>query len=447
MIKNYPDKAAHDAAEKSEMESTVALIENVNEIAIDGVNVVTSQPKVGDIVCHDENRQIRFIALDTYQGGVFPAAWETIGVVVLRKGNQIKAVAKENASQKWMDVYPYVVTGYELDGTEHTAQLRLHGKPTTATFYEFKYTASTVDEFVTALQQFLSTNGETDWSAYKDAQERVILQYDNYTSGEYYTSTITYATGLTLTAKVTVDCPQQPSFWRKCGNRGNGVWHAGRAKVYFRDDLSSTAYNPTTDVESVPTYPICWPAFAGTSQYQEDHCLWLRQQYCADPAHPTEEEWERYIDDIVHIIPYMLAGNAPKWRDGALLSEALKGITYRATDGTQKPLYPAVEYCSQFFGGKGYLPSMAEMVECFGNVTYGLTGVTRDKADPINRSLYAIGGSAVGCTSPWWSSGRGYIYGSWYANGSGVIDGNGFCSSRRCAPLVLLTLPEGSIDD
>ena len=346
-----------------------------------------------------------------------------------------------------MSSYPYVVTGYELDGTEHTAQLRLHGKPTTATFYEFKYTASTVDEFVTALQQFLSTNGETDWSAYKDAQERVILQYDNYTSGEYYTSTITYATGLTLTAKVTVDCPQQPSFWRKCGNRGNGVWHAGRAKVYFRDDLSSTAYNPTTDVESVPTYPICWPAFAGTSQYQEDHCLWLRQQYCADPAHPTEEEWERYIDDIVHIIPYMLAGNAPKWRDGALLSEALKGITYRATDGTQKPLYPAVEYCSQFFDGKGYLPSMAEMVECFGNVTYGLTGVTRDKADPINRSLYAIGGSAIGCTSAWWSSGRNGISGSWYANGSGNMDNGSFYYSRRCAPLVLLTLPIGSIDD
>ena len=447
MIKNYPDRAAHDAAEQSEMESTVALIENVNEIAIDGVNVVTSQPKVGDIVCHDENRQIRFIALDTYQGGVFPAAWETIGVVVLRKGNQIKVVSKSNDNRKWMDVYPYVVTGYELDGTEHTAQLRLHGKPTTTTFYEFKYTASTVDEFVTALQQFLSTNGEPDWSAYKDAQERVILQYDNYASAEYYTTTITYASGLTLTGQVTIDCPQQPNFFRKCGNRGNGVWHAGRAKVYFRDDLSSTAYNPATDVESVPSYPICWPAFAGTSQYQSDHCLRLRQQYCKDPAHPTEAEWEAYIDDITHRIPYMLAGNAPKWRDGALLSEPLKGITYRATDGTQKPLYPAVEYCSQFFGGKGYLPSMTEQIECFGNVTYGLTGVTRDKADPVNRSLYAIGGSAIGCTSAWWSSGRGSVGGSWCANVLGNIDGSYFYYSRRCAPLVLLTLPEGSIDD
>ena len=344
-----------------------------------------------------------------------------------------------------MDVYPYVVSGYELDGTEHTAQLRLHGKPTTETFYEFRYTASTVDEFVTSLQQLLTTNGETGWSAYKDDEGRVILQYDNYTSGEYYASTITYATGLTLTAKVTVDCPQQPSFWRKCGNRGNGVWHAAKAKEYFRSDLSSTAYNPASDVSSVPTYPVCWPAFAGTSQYQEDHCLWLRQQYCADPAHPTEEEWERYIDDIVHIIPYMLAGHAPKWRDGKALSDPLKNITYRAADGSQKPLYQGINYCAQFLDGKGYLPSMSELIECFGNVTYGLSGVDRDKSDAINRALFAIGGTAVQCNSAFWLSGRNGTYTSWVAYGIGGIDNGNFCGSQRCCPLALLELPEGNI--
>ena len=403
--------------------------------------MVTKSPKVGDIVCYDENRKVKFIALDTFHAGTFPAAWETVGVVVLRKGNKVTICSKNNEAKKFMEVYPYIVSGYTLDGVEHTAQLRLHGKPGTDTWYEFKYTASTDSEFVTQLKQFLTDNGETDWSAYMDAQNRVILQYDNYTSGEYLTTTLTYVSGLTLTGQVTVDCPQQPDFWRKCGNRGNGVWHAERAKVYFRNDLSTPAYNPATDVNSVPEYPICWPAFAGTSQYQSDHCLWLRQQYCKDPAHPTEAEWEAYIDDITHRIPYMLAGNAPKWRDGVVLSAYVKGITYRATDGTQKPLYPAVEYCSQFFGGKGYLPSMAEMIECFGDVTYGLAGVTRDKADPINRSLYAIGGSAIGCASGWWSSGRGYTGSNWCAVSLGNIDTGHFCLSRHCVPLVFFELP------
>ena len=447
MIKTYPDRTAHDAAAKSEMESTVALIENVNRIAIDGVNVVTDQPNVGDIVCYDENRRIVFIQCDTYRGGMFPSAWETVGVVVLRKGNRVKVVSKNNDIRKFMDVYPYIVTGYELDGEEHTSQLRLHGKPTTSTYYDFKYTASTVDEFVTALQQFLTTNGETDWSAYKDAQERVILQYDNYINPEYYSSAVTYASGMTLTAKVTVDIPEvTPIFWRKCGDRqGFPAWNAGRVKEYFRYDLSNTNFNPSSDVSAVPLYPICWPAFAGTSQYQDDHCLWLRQRYCADPAHPTKDEWESYIDDLVPVFPYMIGGAAPQWRDGMALSDKVKEVTYLAIDGTRKKLYPGIDYCSQFMDGKGYIPSITELIECFGNVTYGLTGVAADKADPINRSLYAIGGSIVGCTSSWWVSGRKGTNFSWCAYGNGNTENVNFYNRLRCAPLALIELP--SVDN
>ena len=238
-------------------DSYISYDENTNEIIFNGANVVTTQPGIGDILCHDENRKYKFIRCDTYQGGIFPAAWETLGVVAMRKGNRVWVVAKENATKKFMDVYPYVVTGYELDGAEHTAQLRLHGKPTKSTFYDFKYTASSVDEFVSQLQQFLTANAETDWSAYKDAQGRVILQYNNYTLVEYYMTTITYATGLTLTGQVLIDCPQQPSWIRKCGNWGYGVWHAKRAKEYFKKDLTNTSFNPSSDLTGVPSYPIC----------------------------------------------------------------------------------------------------------------------------------------------------------------------------------------------
>lgn len=446
MIKTYPDRAAHGAAVKSEMESTVALIENVNETVIDGVNAVVDQPGVGDIVCRDENRKIKFIAMDTFHAGVFPTAWETMGVVALRRGNELMIVGKENAAQKWMDVYPYVVTGYELDGTEHTAQLRLHGKPTTSTYYEFKYTASTVDEFVTALQQFLTTNGETDWSAYKDTDGRVILQYDNYTTAEYYTATITQATGLTLTGKVTLDVPEAaPSFLRECGTRGYGAWNAARAKVYFHEDLSSTAYNPSSPVSSMPSYPICWPAFAGISEHRDgDNCLWLRQQYCADPEHPTEAEWEAYIDDICLKVPAMTGGAGVRWRDGKAVTDSLRDITYLAADGTRKPLYPAARYCSQFFGGEGFLPSAPQFYELMKDATYGLSGVTRDKADPVNRSLYAIGGSALGVTFSWWLCLRLSAANAHYANYTGLVVNAAFYNGLRCAPLSLLTLPEAA---
>ena len=429
MIKTYPDRAAHGAAVKSEMESTVALIENINETVIDGVNAVVDQPGVGDIVCRDENRKIKFIAMDTFHAGVFPTAWETVGVVALRRGNELMVVAKENAAQKWMDVYPYVVTGYELDGEEHTAQLRLHGKPTTSTYYDFAYTASTVD-----------------WSAYKDTDGRVILQYDNYTTAEYYTATITQATGLILTGKVTLDVPEAaPSFLRECGTRGYGVWNAARAKVYFRTDNTSSAFNPTSLISSMPSYPICWPGFAGISEHRDgDMCLWLRQQYCADPEHPTEAEWEAYIDDICLKVPAMTGGTGIKWRDGKAMTDSLKDITYLAADGTRKPLYPAARYCSQFFGGEGFLPSAAQFYELMKDVTYGLSGVTRDKADPVNRSLYAIGGSALGVTSTWWLCLRNSAASAYCANNSGYADSTGFYGGQRCAPLSLLTLPEAA---
>ena len=422
--------------------SEVLLDEATNSISVAGVNVVTPQPGVGDILCRDESGGYRFIRLDTFQAGTFPSAWETLGVVAWRRGNQVKVVSKRNEKRKWMDVYPYVVTGYELDGTEHTAQLRLHGRPSTETFYEFRYTAGTVDEFVTALRQFLTENGETDWSAYKDGQNRAVLQYDNFTSAEYYSSSVTCSSGLTLTGLVDIDCTQQPNFWRKCGNMGFGIWHAERAKVYFHDDIEYNIYNPDKDISSVPSHPVCWPAFAGKSQYQSDHCLWLRERYCKNPEHPKVEEWEAYIDDITLRIPYMLGGAAPKWRDGALLSANLKGKTYRATDGTTKPLYPAVEYCSQFLDGKGYLPSIVELAECFGNVTYGLTGVTRDKADPINRSLYAIGGYSISCNRFFRSSGNTSNF-TWCAFGYGSINMDFYYTNLYNTPFALLTLPSG----
>lgn len=417
--------------------SEVLLDEATNEVSIKGVNVVTDQPGIGDILCYDENRKYRFIQCDTFHAGTFPAAWETLGVVVLRKGNQVWVVAKENASKKFMDVYPYVVSGYELDGTEHTATLKLHGSDT----LDFKYTASTAEEFLTALKSFLTTNNFADWSSYKDAQDRVILQYDNYTSSEYVTASITMATGLTLTSRVSTDCPQQPKFKLKCGVIGFGISNIEKSKEFFKKDISFASFNPSTDIDSIPEFPICWPAFAGTSQYQSDHCLWLRQKYCSDPDNPKIEEWEAYIEDNTLVLPDMFAGQSPKWRDGAVLSTYLKGITYRATDGTQKPLYPAVEYCSHFFGERGYLPSMVELIECFGNVTYGLAGVTIDKADAINRSLYAIGGDAVACNRSLLTSGRYSSMHAWHVSGNGYLDGSAFFSSPTCIPFARIDLP------
>ena len=421
--------------------SEVLLDEATNEVNIKGVNVVTDQPGIGDILCYDENRKYKFIQLDTFQAGTFPSAWETLGVVVLRKGNQVTVCSKNNTTKKFMAVFPYIVSGYTLDGAEHTATLKLHGKPRTTTYYEFKYTANTVDEFVSQLQQFLSTNGETDWSAYL-MDGNVILQYDNYTSVE--DSTTTAATGLTLTAKQDVDFPEKVSaFLRQYRDFGNPIWNLGRAKEYYYNDLESSQYNPTTEVTQMRTLPVCWPAFCGTSQYRDkDYCLWLRQKYCSDPDNPKIEEWSKYLEDLTFSIPCMV-GMASR-RSGEIqlsAAERLKNITYKATDGTFRKLYPAFAYCDEFLEGKGRLPIPSEFFEAFGNVTYGLDGVTRDKADPINRSLFAIGGSAISCANTFFIAVKNVKGTIWIASSIAFLAGSSAYAIVTAVPVARIDLP------
>ena len=341
-------------------DSTISYDENTNEVTFIGKNVVTDSPGVGDILCHDENRKYKFIQLDTYHAGTFPAAWETLGVVVMRKGNQVTVCSKHNESKKFMEVFPYIVTGQVLDGAEHTAQLKLHGSET----FEFKYTASTDEEFVVALKSFLSEHDFTDWSAYI-MDGKVILQYDNYTSSE--SSTTTAATGLTLTTRLSIDLQKaQPGYLRKCGNFGLGICFVNGVFQQFQKDRTETAFNPKEDVTSVPSYPVCYPAFCGTSEHRDkDYCLYLRQKYCADPAHPTLAEWKRYLQDITHVIPCMVGENAPKWRDGKAITDRLKDAVYKAPDGSMKKLYTGAVWCSEFLDGKGYMITIAEMDEAF----------------------------------------------------------------------------------
>ena len=54
MIKSYSNKTAYNQAVKPTTESQVSMIETTREIIVDGVNVVTNEPTVGDVVFLDD---------------------------------------------------------------------------------------------------------------------------------------------------------------------------------------------------------------------------------------------------------------------------------------------------------------------------------------------------------------------------------------------------------
>lgn len=402
MLKTYPDETAYEAAEKSKIESSVALIESTGRAVFDGVNVVTDNPGVGDIVCYDENRKIRFIALDTFQAGTFPSAWETVGVVVLRKGNRVTVCSKHSELHKFMDVYPYIVTGYQLDGQEHTVQLRVGSQPS-GSYYDFAYTASTDEEFVSALNGFLAEHGFTGWSSYI-RNGKVILQCN---VGNSDPAMSLACVGLTKTSVTTETfLPKGDDVYRKCGTYSmTGVWHLSKAMDYFKSDIDNTDFNPGYNIASIPKLPVCYPAFCGTSQYQDDHCRWLREKYCKDAENPTFEDWKGYLEDMRAVVPFMVGFMSPAdYPDAKTVSEKARRVTFITQEGTEERLYPGMEECCRFLDGAGYLPTAGQLAEAFREIIYGLKGVERDKADPINRSLYAIGGNPVSCSLCYWSS-------------------------------------------
>ena len=62
----------------------------------------------------------------------------------------------------------------------------------------------------------------------------------------------------------------------------------------------------------------------------------------------------------------------------------------------------------------------------------------------MNRSLYAIGGSALGATSTWWLCLRVSAANAYCANSTGNVGSSYPFGGLRCAPLSLLTLPEAA---
>ena len=408
MIKIFDTKASYDAASKSQTESDLSLVKANNTAYVDGTNVCISQPKVGDIQIQKDDSSISYISLDTYKSGAFPSGWTTLGVVAARSGNKVIVIPKiandDERTLKWMDVYIYVVTEYVLDGASHTASINLQGSGA----LDFTYTASDTATFVAALKQFIANAGKSsDFSAYLHTDGRVMLQWDNYNA---YPSTS--ATGLTLTPKVALDYSLiYASPMRKCGTIGGGVWNFESAVQYFKNDNQSTSYNPASDVTAVPFYPVCKPGYLGTSQYQSDHCAWLRAKYGEG-----ESGWLAYMHAIEMQENSPFASGKEELRYGDKATEALGDVTYTTSDGSTKYLYPAFHYCKS--------------IGCYMTTMWEFERIAKswklDYSDAVNRSYYAVCGQHLPPASGWWLCGRSAVAGSFVASYVGCVDGSSF---------------------
>ena len=459
MIKHFNTEAEYAAASLPTGESQVALIAAGNRVKFDGKNIVVGAKtaKTGSIAVLDSNNALHFISVDTWTTAVL-ASYTVVGVVAVGVDHKdyrgkIVIVNKANASKQWSAIYSFKLTGYTLDGTDRSGVLNVRDSSDwgTGVNYTINYNCSSLADFLTTLNAYFQSTAPfttQHWRADADEDDNVTL---SFLFTDYRQASNTASAGFTLTANLLPDIPASSAMLRMNGQRsGEGtISNWDRAIAYFRQDNSSTTYNPNTEVTSPKcSYPICLPGYLGTSTYQSDHCAALRAIYGEGEA-----GWLKFMASFLPVRPtkYGPVGNKDTYGDGKRNTYLMAGKKFTGQDGVEHVAFPAADECaSTTFSheamGKGawVLPDMDMVFSIMKTVKYGTTA-SRD-ADPINKALNAIGGSALSNSSYVWSSSRCNAYRAWCSGGSGGFASYGvMCYSFLALPLLLLDVREATL--
>ena len=346
MIKIFKDKAAYDAAPKPTIESQVSMLESTNAVLYDGVNVITMEPRLADILYLDENNALVFVSAKTFKKANIPPAWTYVGEVVERVGSdRARILNKDVSSLKYCDVLQYALTA--IASTDLTLKLRIRDTsksgdaqyataidvPVTLTSTAFD--ATTVAEITAALEAKAPELGDTRaWWCYlannknekvdSDAA-RIVVQCDTWANWQEYNCG---ATGGTITFVTWGDMPENSN----TGFRVNGlasnqrIMNVARGAAYYgTNGRTPTGNVPLNDANTIVTL-----AAFNTSEY----CALLRETYGT---------YENYIAKEYKVdFPQKLG--VFSLPDGAALTAKYGPMMAPMKDGSSKAKYPALNW-------------------------------------------------------------------------------------------------------
>lgn len=427
-IKSYNNKAAYEAAVKPTTESQVSMIETTREIIVDGVNVVTTQPTVGDVVFLDDQSKVIYVKGGAWiQKATIPAAWTHVGYVYFRKGKQVGVIHKTGADQKYLDVSQFAWTDAVLDGEEHSKTIGLRfGIPNwdTTTSITFTYTATTLAEAAaactSAIEAKLTELGApaatiAEWWAYADeANNRVVVQRDNCTNYKFYNcSGLTHITW--------GDMPENSN----AGFRASGLASDQR----IMNDARGAAYYGTNGVTPSADVPL---NAAGTIVKKADfesspYCKLLRDTYGTYQEYIHREYRLQYPQKLgVFSMP-----------GGKELTAKYGPMTAPTKAGGTKYKYPALYYgYNKSFGvdgldfGDWYLPGVAE----------GAMLMRDETIADLAPSISKMGTTAINNSTYRWFAQRYNVYDAWAFHGTYGYHGYNVSSTYRCQAVALLEI-------
>lgn len=255
--KRFIDRAAYDADTKSTTESTVSLIEEGNEVVVDGVNVQTKDPKLADAVMIDGDKKVVFLCGETVNKDLISEDWTLVGFVYKVEGNDIHVVDKDAISDRLLNASLYRVTGFVLDGEPHDASITLWLKPYTAgVAIPFTYSgtelADIVPQITAALEAKCEEVGETvpAWARLAEDGNGIIVQLDDFP--DYRCSNCDKSGGLSISfvswSLYGNYAAISSSMENICGKFASAVINVARAVIHY-------STNGSTPTGNVPVGP------------------------------------------------------------------------------------------------------------------------------------------------------------------------------------------------
>ena len=384
-------------------------------------NVFVKIPERGDAcVGRLSDKKLFYIKADTLvTSELDKSKWEVQGVVSHREGKKVTIVGLNNSGNiAFCDRVWYYLSGYTLDGAEHTIVLAIPTKANWDRSVEktITYTASTVEEFISALNAAFEADTDftdQDWYADLTADGRVRVHYAFVVWQNY---NFTAKSCITKTNSMP-ELKQCTRLRRKSGQAtqvgGICSWH--RSLDYYRNDNGALPEQGGRTAEQTSikqAWPINLPTWLGTSTKNPgDFCKPLRGVYGEG-----EEGWLRFMRSCVSITD---TDYGIMMYDGREMSKLLSSFTYTSRKVAEpKYMCPASGWCTSFSTsclqvGLWHLPAPKELVELVRDITQG-TGTP----DVLNRTIVAAGGKAISNGSSQWTCARCGPHSAWSCYGA-----------------------------
>lgn len=461
MIKYYDTEAAYKAdTGKGADESQVSLIKAGNVCRYDGRNVVVGlrSARTGSVAYLDGSHSLHFAAPGTFRADGLPEGGEVIGVVVIGVDHQdfrgeVAVMSKTFAVAPMLERWFVRLTGYTLDGTDRTGTLSvLEASDNWAAAHDYAvgYNADSAEALASQLNAYFKANepfATQDWVAEADGDGNVTLHYA-YT--HYRQASNAAKDGFALAQATAPGWAYMTRMLRRNGMRREGgtITNWLSTLKLFRNDATDKTFNPKSDVTTKKiSFPICLPAFLGTSKYRSDHCSYLRGVYGEG-----EEGWLKFMEGFLPVRPSEYGiFDGSRYGTAKRNTYYLAGIKYAGQDGVEKYASPAARLVADL-GHDHELLKQGEWVLPDIDLVFGLVGqlkfpATNDRdADPVNSALKAIGAPALGNNSSvfsciWNENGK-----VWISSGSGgyAIDYFPYLEYVT-APIVLLDVTAASV--